>query len=181
MSGTKPCDHITVLECKCDERLIVSRIVWLGPLGIECLAFVHGMRLATLTTQKPQARGTAEAVAAAGRGLGRLGLLGRWITLFCRGLESIADMLRVKNFHNAEGVTDAERLIHALQLVVVVVLFSNNADHQRMIVGTRNENRSATFSPERVVISEEARVGQQWQQALAWQNSLSCHSECRRV
>ena len=47
MSRTKPRDHVGVRKCKCNERLIVSRIVWLGSLGTECLAFVHGRDVAT--------------------------------------------------------------------------------------------------------------------------------------
>ena len=57
MSRTKPGDHIGVRKCKCDERLIVSRIVWLGSLGMECLAFVHGRDVATPNDPKLSDRG----------------------------------------------------------------------------------------------------------------------------
>jgi len=59
MGRTEPCDHLGVRKSKCDKRPIVSRIAWLGSLGMECLGFVHGRRVATPDDRKPGDSGPA--------------------------------------------------------------------------------------------------------------------------
>ena len=47
MGRTKPRNHLDMRKHKCDERLTILRIVRLAMLGLECLVFVHGTRIAT--------------------------------------------------------------------------------------------------------------------------------------
>ena len=109
------------------------------------------------------------------------GLLGLPVA-FCGGFfESVVDVLRVEDGPHAERVPDDAFLILAFHAIFVMGLSEDDADDERVSVGSVDEDRAAAIAGESREVGQESGMGLDGEERGACENALPGHGEARVV